>query len=68
MDTARDVIDAFGGATAFARIVGIKRSTASEMRRHDRIRGTYWVKVVEAARAQRIRGVTLEALARIHAE
>jgi hypothetical protein len=67
MQSIAEIIDAFGGASAFARVIGRGASTASEMKRTGAISGRYWEEVVEAARARGIAGVTLECLARLHA-
>lgn len=65
--TAADVIDAFGGATSFAAIIGRKPSTASEMKRNGSIPARYWLKVVEAAGEKGLADITLERLAEIAA-
>ena len=49
MKTVSDIIDAFGGNTAMARIVSKGASTVSEMRRRGRIDVTYWPKLVAAS-------------------
>lgn len=49
MRTVSDIIDAFGGNTAMARIIGKGPSTVSEMRRRGRIDVTYWPALVAAA-------------------
>jgi hypothetical protein len=67
MQSIPQIIDAFGGASAFARVIGRGASTASEMKRTGSINARYWEEVVEAARARGIAGVTLECLARLHA-
>jgi hypothetical protein len=61
-----DLIDAFGGSTAFARIIGLKPSTASEMKRRQSIPVPYWPKVVEAAGEKNII-VNNDLLVRLHA-
>jgi hypothetical protein len=67
MQTVADIVDAFGGPTAFAKVIERGVSTASEMKRRGSIHGRYWEAVVRAARARGIDGVTLEGLARFHA-
>lgn len=54
MRTVSDIIDAFGGNTAMARIISKGASTVSEMRRRGRIDVTYWPKLVAAAGDQSI--------------
>lgn len=65
MQTVDDVFVKFGGPTAFADAVGIKISAASEMRRRSSIPVRYWSRLVEAARARRIR-ITYEQLVSMH--
>jgi hypothetical protein len=67
MQSIAEIIDAFGGPAAFARVISRGASTASEMKRHGATHARYWEEVVEAARARGIAGVTLECLARLHA-
>lgn len=69
MDTPRTVpalIDAFGGAAEFGRVIGKNPSTASEMKRNGSIRVGYWPAIVEAAPRYDISGVTLESIAQMH--
>jgi len=69
METVADLIDAFGGPTAFASVIDLKNpSTASEMKRNGSIRVEYWPKIIEAARARGIKGVTPERLMQLHVE
>lgn len=49
MKTVSDIIGAFGGNTAMARIISKGPSTVSEMRRRGRIDVTYWPRLVAAA-------------------
>ena len=67
MQTVAEIVDAFGGPTAFAKVISRGVSTASEMKRNGSIPGRYWEAVVLAARARGISGVTLACLARLHA-
>lgn len=64
--TIPELIDRFGGSTAFARAINLKNpSTASEMKRSGRIRADYWPAIAEAAanRPEPIDGVTIESIA-----
>lgn len=65
-ETVPELIDAFGGPTGFAKVIDRNPSTASEMKRSASIRVNYWEMIVDAAKAQRIPGVTLESIARMH--
>lgn len=67
--TVPELIDRFGGVTAFARAIKLKvPSTASEMKRSGSIRVRYWPSIVRAAAESSppIRGVTLDSIARMH--
>lgn len=64
--TISDLIDAFGGATAFSKIIDKIPSTASEMKRTGSIRVRYWPKVIAAAAERGIRGVSSETLMQMH--
>lgn len=67
MNSVPELIDAFGGPAAFARILDLKGpSTASEMKRSQRIPVDYWPRVIDAARERGIRGVTPERLMAIN--
>lgn len=46
--TVPEIIDSFGGAAAFARAIGIKPSTASEMKRRRGIPVPHWPRLVAA--------------------
>jgi hypothetical protein len=65
MNTVHDIFDTFGGTGAVARIINVKHSAASEMRRRQSIPVKYWPSLIEQARAT---GVALDsdALVRVH--
>jgi hypothetical protein len=51
MSTTRsiiDIINALGGTSAFGRIIEVKQSTASEMKRRGNIPVPYWPKIIAA--------------------
>ncbi|MBR0693617.1 carph-isopro domain-containing protein [Bradyrhizobium lablabi] len=64
--TISELIDAFGGATKFAEVIDKIPSTASEMKRSGSIRPRYWPKIIEAAAARGIEGVSPESLMQMH--
>jgi hypothetical protein len=67
MKTVPDLIAAFGGPTAFAELVGLKRvSNATEMKRNRSIAAWHWPRVIAAAQEIGLKGVTAESLMRIH--
>jgi hypothetical protein len=69
MSKVEPIIEAFGGTTAMARILG-KRYPArvSDWKRRGSIPASEWKQIVEAAERQNIKGVTLDRLASIHDE
>lgn len=54
MNTVTDIIDACGGTSAFARLLEVKPSTASEMKRRQSIPVDYWPRLVRAAEGEGI--------------
>lgn len=66
--TASDLIDAFGGATAFSKVIEKGVSTASEMKRAGRIDTDYWDKIIAAAPESGINGLDYAALVRMQAK
>lgn len=64
--TVPDLIDAFGGPTAFSKVIEKGPSTASEMKRAARIDVTYWPKIVAAAREAGIEGLEYGHLVEMH--
>ena len=66
METIDDVFEAFGGTSKTANILAVKQSTASEMRRRASIPVKYWPKLIKAAKASHIRGLSNDSLARLH--
>ena len=67
--TVPELIDAFGGPTGFAKVIEKNPSTASEMKRTGSIRVPYWPAIVAAAAANpKIKGVTLESIAKMHVD
>lgn len=64
--TVPELITAFGGPTAFSRVIGKGASTASEMKRARSIGIEYWPVIVRAAADQSIAGVTYETLVQMH--
>lgn len=67
MHTISDIIDAFGGNTRFAELIGKKPSTASEMKRRGSIPVEYWPTLIRAAEGAGIQGITSERLMLMHA-
>lgn len=61
-----ELIDAFGGNTAFAKVIGKGPSTAGEQKRNGSVPVEYWDLVIAGAAELGVSGVTYEALARMH--
>lgn len=57
------IIDLFGRSADFADAIGIPESHARAMRARRSIPGHYWIRMVEAAKARGLVGITLEVLA-----
>ncbi|WP_373325086.1 carph-isopro domain-containing protein [Methylobacterium organophilum] len=68
METVADIFAALGGPSAVARTLGVRQSTASEMKRRNSIPPEYWVRLVGAAQAKGIDDLSFERLAIVHAE
>lgn len=66
--TISDLIEAFGGVSAFARIIGKGQSTAGEMKRSGSIGVRYWPMIIAAARerGEELDWVTSEVLLQMH--
>jgi hypothetical protein len=64
--TIPELIEAFGGPTGFAKVIDKNPSTASEMKRSESVRVSYWPRIVDAARERGIPGVSLETIAKMH--
>lgn len=49
MTTFDDIFEAFGGNSALARAIGVKISTAGEMRRRGSVPPEHWLRLIRAA-------------------
>ena len=69
MKSFSDVIDQWPAPSlqSFAEDVGIRYGTAQIMRHRDRINSRYWRRIVKAAQARKIEGVSLELMAALAA-
>lgn len=67
MQSFADVFEAFGGASPFARAIGIPESHGRTMKARGSIPPAYWPRTVNAARELGVSGVTFELLANLHA-
>ncbi|MGL4812390.1 MAG: carph-isopro domain-containing protein [Beijerinckiaceae bacterium] len=62
-----DVLQAFGGVSEVAAILGKGYSTVSEMKRRGNIPPAYWPALIEAAKAKAIpEEITADSLLRVH--
>ena len=66
MKNIAELIDSFGGPTAFGRVIGKGASTASEMKRRGAIPLKYWPSVIKKAARSGIEGVTADMLVKLH--
>lgn len=66
IDTIPELIDRFGGITAFSKVIEKGVSTASEMKRNRSIHVEYWPKIIGAAEQLGIEGVTADSLMHLH--
>lgn len=66
LSTVPGLIDAFGGATAFAAVIGKIPSTASEMKRRGSIPVDYWPTLVAASTGRPFGPLTYEHLVGMH--
>ena len=67
MNTVEDIFLNLGGTGAVARIIGVKHSAASEMRRRSSIPVKYWPALVDGAKATGA-AVDNDILVRLHVE
>jgi hypothetical protein len=67
MVTVETVFETFGGPTAVANAIGVKPSTASEMRRRASIPVRYWPALVMAANEQGF-AINNDALVKMHSQ
>lgn len=65
MNSFGEIIAAFGGPAEFSRAIGIKPFHAQTMKTRGSIPPEYWERVVSAAVAREIDGVTFEGLAKL---
>ena len=68
IESFRQIIELWPSIGEFAADIGVKEGTAKLMRFRDSIHANYWVAVVEAAKARRIKGVSLQTLAALLVE
>ncbi|OJX74172.1 carph-isopro domain-containing protein [uncultured Mesorhizobium sp.] len=65
MHTVHDIFDSMGGTGAVAKVIGVKHSAASEMRRRQSIPVKYWPALIESARLGGL-AITSDVLVRVH--
>lgn len=61
-----DIFEAFGGNSALARAIGVKISTAGEMRRRGTVPPEHWLKLMRAAEERGIVGISAEILVEMY--
>lgn len=67
MMTVSDIFSVLGGSSAVARALGVKPSTASEMKRRGSIPAEHWRALLIAARRRGLSELDAETLVRLHA-
>lgn len=68
MNTVLDIFERIGSPGAFAAMVGVKYSAATEMKRRRSIPVQYWPALVEGCRQGGIEGVDFDLLVALHAK
>lgn len=68
MRTVPEIFDALGGPLEVARILDVKNSTATEMKRNESIGVQYWRALVDHAKSKKIAWITIEELHDITAD
>lgn len=68
MDSASKIIDAFGGPTAFAAVIGSTQQNVTNMKARGTIPATFFRAIVDAAARRDIQGITLDVLADLAAK
>lgn len=68
MDSIPSIFDALGGPGRVAKLIGVKPSAASEMKRRRSIPVPYWPSLVEACASLGFDGLTYETLVKLHSE
>ncbi len=68
MDSIPSIFDALGGPGRVAKLIGVKPSAASEMKRRRSIPVQYWPALVEASTLLGFDGLNYEALVNLHTE
>jgi hypothetical protein len=68
MQCVSSLFEQLGGPTKVARILGVKFTTASEMKRRGSIPVKHWPRLVAACQAEGIEGISYDKLVAIHTE
>lgn len=67
MKTVSDIFNTLGGTSATARVMGVKQSAASEMKRRGSIPVRYWAALIEGARSKGVK-LNSDVLVEVHSE
>ena len=67
MDSVAAIFEGLGGVTAVAEMLGSPLGTVSAWKSRDSIPAEYWSRLIAAAKARGVDGVSYEALAQIAA-
>lgn len=66
MKTVTQIFDDIGGPAKVSKMLGLKPSTATEMKRRQSIPVTYWPDLVVGCREAGVKGVTYDVLVSAH--
>jgi hypothetical protein len=66
MTTVSDIFDTAGGPSQVARLLEVKVSAATEMKRRGSIPLKYWARLIDECRERGIRGINTDILVEAH--
>lgn len=66
MRSASEVIDALGGSTAVASLLGLPATTVASWKSRNSIPVPHWPALISAGKDQKVEGLSYEALVSIH--
>jgi hypothetical protein len=67
MRTVIDIVEDFGGTAEFAQIIGTTSQNVTNMKARNSIPSRFWRRLVACAASRRMKDVTLDVLADMHA-
>lgn len=67
MRTVIDIVEAFGGTAEFAQVIGTTPQNVTNMKARNSIPSRFWRRIVANASSRRLKDVSLDVLADLHA-